>query len=380
VEGVRLSLNFADWKHNELELFETGQEQVGTSFRNKHFVYRGDFDQAHYGRLTGTFGFWGLERNYKATGEEALSPPVEQTGLAIFALEEVDLERAKLQLGARFEHISYSPEQLLGLGHSNEVPAGLPQREFNGVSLGSAVRIGLWADGALVGNFTSSFRAPGLEELYNFGPHVGNLAFEIGNAELGGERSTGFDLSLRHSTDRLQGGANFFLYVIDDFIFGAPTGQTNHGLFEVEYLQRDSRFFGAETNLAFSLYDAVWLNLGMDLVEAELSETGHPLPRIPPLRGYLSLDFRFNGISLSPELKLVSSQDEIFANETPTSGYGLVNLKASCSIPQQHVVHHLSFQIYNLGDKLYRNHLSFIKELAPEMGRGIQASYALKFF
>ena len=34
---------------------------------------------------------------------------------------------------------------------------------------------------ALVFNYTSSYRAPALEELYNHGPHIGNLAFEIGN-------------------------------------------------------------------------------------------------------------------------------------------------------------------------------------------------------
>ena len=32
------------------------------------------------------------------------------------------------------------------------------------------------------------------------------------------------------------------------------------------------------------------------------------------------------------------------------------------------------------GDRLYRNHVSFIKDLAPEIGRGIRFSYAVKYF
>jgi iron complex outermembrane receptor protein len=33
-----------------------------------------------------------------------------------------------------------------------------------------------------------------------------------------------------------------------------------------------------------------------------------------------------------------------------------------------------------MGDTLYRNHLSFIKQFAPEMGRGLRVTYTLRFF
>jgi iron complex outermembrane receptor protein len=33
-----------------------------------------------------------------------------------------------------------------------------------------------------------------------------------------------------------------------------------------------------------------------------------------------------------------------------------------------------------MGDRLYRNHVSFIKDLAPEIGRGVRFGYAVKFF
>ena len=35
---------------------------------------------------------------------------------------------------------------------------------------------------------------------------------------------------------------------------------------------------------------------------------------------------------------------------------------------------------FNIGDRLYRNHTNFIKDLVPEIGRGIRFSYAMKFF
>jgi len=35
---------------------------------------------------------------------------------------------------------------------------------------------------------------------------------------------------------------------------------------------------------------------------------------------------------------------------------------------------------FNLGDRLHRNNLSFIKEFAPEIGRGVRLTYTLRFF
>jgi iron complex outermembrane receptor protein len=36
--------------------------------------------------------------------------------------------------------------------------------------------------------------------------------------------------------------------------------------------------------------------------------------------------------------------------------------------------------LFNAGDRLYRNHLSFIKEQAPEIGRGVKFTYTMRFF
>ena len=35
---------------------------------------------------------------------------------------------------------------------------------------------------------------------------------------------------------------------------------------------------------------------------------------------------------------------------------------------------------YNLTNALYRNHTSFIKDLAPEIGRGVRVNYSVRFF
>ncbi len=391
IEGFHLGLNYTKYRHQELEILDGGSEtEVGTTFDNQQFIYRGTFHQARRGPLSGSFGFWGMERKYDVEGEEALSPPVDQRAFALFALEEVSFERIRLQFGARVEHTSYKPQgpQFRGHGHEEgeeeeeeeEEAVELPDREFTGFSGGAGARVPLWENGAFVANFTTSYRAAALEELYNFGPHVGNLAFEIGNPNLMRERSNARDLALRHQSDRISTDLSFFYYRISDFVFLAPTGEIEDGLVEAEYLQGDSRFVGTEFKLDFELHPKVWFNLGLGSVNARLTDSDQPLPRIPPLRGSVGLDFRTGGFRFKPSLILADRQDDVFEPETPTGGYAVVDLLASYTLPRQHFVHHFSFNVFNLADRVYRNHLSFIKDFAPEIGRGVRFSYTVSFF
>src|SRR5690606_40904383 len=66
-------------------------------------------------------------------------------------------------------------------------------RSFDGVSGSIGLHRAIGETGAFVVNATTAARAPALEELYNFGPHVGNLAYEIGNPQLALERTLGLD-------------------------------------------------------------------------------------------------------------------------------------------------------------------------------------------
>jgi iron complex outermembrane receptor protein len=128
------------------------------------------------------------------------------------------------------------------------------------------------------------------------------------------------------------------------------------------------------------MHENVWLNLGMDAVNAELTATNTSLPRIPPLRGRAGFDFRYAGLSVKPEVVMAAARNDVFTTETQTAGYTVLNLAASYTIPQQHFSHHFSVNFFNVGDRLYRNHVSFIKDFAPEIGRGVRFGYAVKFF
>ena len=370
LEAGTFSIQYNDYRHSEIESL-TGE--TGTTFQNKSVTYEGMLDQKKVQALSGRFGFWGLYRDFVASGEEALAPPTKHKAFAIFALENLEFEKAALQFGARLETNRYRPQ-------TTDTRGVLPDRSFTGFSGALGLRVPTWSGGAFVANYTHSYRAPSLEELYNLGPHPGNLAFEIGNPDLQRERGNGLDFGVRHSSKRLRFEANGFLYHIDNFVFLAPTGDEEDGLLVAEYSQGTSRFVGTEARIDAALHQNLWLNLGMDYVRAELTQTNTPLPRIPPLRGRVGLELRFKNLLLNPELVLAKDQNRLFPTETRTPGYTVFGISGSYLIPTQHAAHIISFNAFNLGDRLYRNHLSFIKEFAPEMGRGLRVTYTLRFF
>jgi len=253
-------------------------------------------------------------------------------------------------------------------------------RDFVGASASIGLHADLGGGNAFVANLTQSHRAPALEELYNFGPHVGNLAFEVGNPDLEAETTLGLDVSLRHQSDRVRGNLNFFVYDIDNFIYGDRTDYFLDNLSVYNFIQGDSRFRGFDAKGSVRLAGRAWATLGLGYVDARLTAIDQPLPRIPPLRGTLSLDIPYRGFTVSPELMFAAKQDNIYRGETETDGYVVADIRASYVWPRQHTAHILTFTAYNLTNELYRNHNSFIKDFAAEMGRGFKVGYSVRFF
>jgi len=361
-ESWRTTLNVSDWKHSEI-----ANGVVDTRFHNLQYTFNTVAQQQQHGVLTGSFGAWGMRREFTSTGAEALAPPVDQNAIAAFSMQELAFKHFRLQLGGRVEHNGYAAERARS-------------RSFTGFSGAAGIRIPLWEKSALVFNYTSSYRAPALEELYNNGPHPGNLAFEIGNPDLMRERGDGLELSFRQSGTHARFEINLFRNRMRDFVYLVPTGQIIDGLFEAQYAQADARYLGAEARVDVALRRDLWLNLGFDAVDAQIIASRTPLPRIPPVRGRIGLDWIHNAFSVRPELVLANRQWQVFPTETPTAGYALFNVSGNYTIATQHVAHMFGVNFFNATNQLYYNHLSFIKSIAPEIGRGVRVSYTLNWF
>ncbi len=372
VTSGNFKIDYTDYRHNEL-----ADNVIGTQFDNDTFSYRGVFEQKKYGKLTGRFGFEGFNRNFLNTGEELLvDGRVKQNMFSVFGLEELNFGRVSFQFGARVEKNNYRADN----------PDFL-DRDFTGLSGAAGIRVGLWEGGAFVANYSNSYRAPALEELYNNGPHIGTISFEVGNQNLKRERSNGVDFGVRHSTERIRFEASAYYYRLKDFVYFAFADLDADGEVDREdglplsfYSQGNSRYVGAEINFDADVNKYVNLFFTADLVRAKLTSEDLNLPRIPPSRARIGVDLKYKNLSVRPEAVFASEQNRLYPLETRTAGYGLFNVAASYIIGRDHYAHIFGVNAYNLFDKEYRNHLSFIKELAPEIGRGIRFNYTIRFF
>lgn len=400
-DEAEFTLRASDYDHDEVEtILGTGEEFVATHFDNRAVVLRGELKRSR-GRVESRIGAWGNFREYMAAGEEALAPATVQNAYAAFAYNEITAsDRLSWLLGARMERNIYDTENRAmeeehmdeeedahGHDHGHDrgdeeeeeehVAPPVRDRSFLGVSGSTGLRLRLSDAGALVATASYSTRAPALEELYNFGPHIGNLAFEIGNAELDPEQSLGFDLSLRRSGET-EGSISVFRYDISNFIFGAATGEMEGALQVLVWGQEDATYSGFEIEGHREL-GRLGLTGSVSYVQAELA-SGEPLPRIPPLQGEVRLEVPFGRLRIEPRLRFAGRADRVYQGETPTDGYSVFDLTAAYVLVRNQMTHNFSVRGYNLFDTEYRYHTSLIKDLVPQMGRGIRVSYSLRFF
>lgn len=377
LDVAKVTLNYTDYEHRELEV-EDGVESVGTEFSNNTFTARADLEQKRRGRLSGRMGAEWFRRDFSAIGEEALAPATVQNSLAAFVYEELGFDGFRLQTGARLERTAYDVNPR-GANAPEEAPA-VRDRSFTAISGSLGLHANLGSLGAFVVNLSGASRAPALEELYNFGPHVGNLAFEVGNPDLGVERTLGVDVSLRSRAEQAQGELNLFAYDISNFVFLDFTGEEEDGLRVANYLQADSRFIGMEASGEVQLHPMLHIHGSASYVRARLTGSHEFLPRIPPLSARVELEIPWRHFTLSPEISFTSAQNNVFRDETATAGSTTISFGATYLFGTSHATHTLALKAYNLTNKEYRLHNSLIKDLAAEMGRGVKVSYGIKFF
>jgi iron complex outermembrane recepter protein len=369
LSGIKFLGGFRDYKHDEIE----ASGEIATTFTNR--VTEGNLYLNHraYGPLTGTFGLRGEYRDYSTVGEEALAPPTTQKSVSGFLYEELTFRHLSLQFGGRLDHSSFDPD-----GAAAERP-DVPKRDFTNFSGSIGVLGHLRDDLTLALNLARAARNPSLEELYNLGAHVGNFAFEIGDPNLATEVGYGADLSLRYRVPRFAGTATVFINDVDRFIFPFQTGEVEEDLPVVQFTSADSRFTGFEAHVDAALTNDLWLVLGGDAVHGEPRDGGGALPRIPPYRLWAGLRYEHKGLHVEGEVKNVGDQGRVYGAETPTDGYTLVNAHVSYQRTTGRAVHTWTLRSDNIGDELYRNHLSYIKDLAPEMGRTFKLVYGIRF-
>jgi iron complex outermembrane receptor protein len=364
-KGGRFEAVRRDYEHAEIE--DTGD--VGTRFDFDTTEIRADVTQKDLGHWRGSFGLWRLTQDFSAVGEEVLVPEAKTRGYAAFVYEELAFARVRHLFGARYED------------RTVRQPAADIERDFDSWSAAVGSIIELGEPVSLAFNLTRNAKAPSAEELFANGPHAATFAFEVGDPTLRQETSRGIDLSLRFKGSRLDGELTLFKTRFDNFIFIAPTGMVDmdSGLPIFAYEQADADFQGFEWHGDIHLQEHLILELLADYVRGENLGADEPLPRVTPARVGVGLRYETERWFVAGETRVAARQDRVASVETETGGYTLYNLFGGFTLPTGGTLHRVVVRVENLTDKLFRNHVSSVKDIVPQPGRNVQLAYRVLF-
>ena len=373
--AIRGSYGHAQYTHTEFE--DVGEP--GTIFNSDGWEGRADLVQRERNGWNGAVGVQTLSRSFEAIGEEAFVPTVDINELGIYTVQRLDRGNHGFEGGLRYDRRELSATPIGGTSEVN--------REFDNLSASIAAFIRP-APGLFLGlSLAHNERAPSEVELYADGVHIATAAYEKGDLTLDTEKVNTLEATAHYDRGRFTGDLHVYHSWYDGFIDERATGETF--LFEEEneefpvyqFTQTDAKFYGFELEGAYALWQdgdrKLSLEGSADYVHAQ-TDFG-PAARIPPYSVTGRLAWTSTKFDVSGEVRHVGEQDRV-ANEfeLPTDDYTLVNASVAVRpFSQQNVT--LFAEARNLTDEEAREHVSFLKDIAPLPGRNLRVGVAYRF-
>lgn len=381
IESLKFRFAYNDYQHAELEDGVT----VGTQFDNQGLEGRVELVHQKLGFFDhGAVGFQAQHKEFSATGEEAFVPPSTLQSYGIFAIEDIHIGDITYEAGLRIEHQQIDAE---GFSSTKHIPV-------------NASLSALWhaTDDMLISlAFTRAQRAPDIQELFSNGVHFATQSYESGDKNLKLETSFNLELGFKADFGWLSTELNLFHNWSKDYIIQQRTGQSfnldteqintaciGNCLPVYQAVQQDARFYGFESQISFPLWSSENNNLKgqvfSDYVRGQL-DTGGNVPRLPPLRYGMQLDYTgYKNFAAGLRLTRAEKQTQIGDNETSTKGYMLLDANISYNWIFSKNSNALFFvKGNNLLNETIRNSTSFLKDHAPEAGRGAELGVKITF-
>lgn len=371
-ESIEIDAGHTWYEHREIEppdilgtLFE--RQTVSGEILARHGSW-GPFSSGGVGTRTSweDFGF----------GGSLFTPNSTHTSFAVFALEEVDLNPIRLEAGLRYDWARVRPDRedpTSEIGHIRERSFGAASGSFGALAqLTRNLTVG--------GSVARAFRTPSVNELFSEGPHLAAYAFEVGNPSLEMERGTGIDLFVRLTGNRLNAEMTWFHNAIADYVFPLETGELSRVRLPIFQFQgEDAVLTGFESALEWAIIGDLTVEAVVSYVRGRIKATDEALPLIPPLQGRFAIGYAPRNWFVEAETRVAARQDRTGPFESPTDGYAVFDLSAGIRITVMGRLNVITVRGDNLGNTVYRNHLSRVKEIMPQAGRSITVAYRVVF-
>jgi iron complex outermembrane recepter protein len=403
IDGVFVKASQSDYKHVELE-----GGDIGTTFKNKGQDFRAEIKHTKWNNLKGVIGVQAESFRFSALGEEAFVPETRTRNQAIFAFEELVIDKLRIAIGARWEKSRVNSDGSAGVTSARFGDASSRDFSLGSISLGGTYRVN--AEWRLTSNLATNERAPTYNELFANGAHIATAAYELGDKSLSRERARAIDLGASFTRGNTSAKLNIFQQSFQQYIALRRSGVlrdtdgnqrvTDCGdgtsvesnceskIFpEYRYQPVAARLRGVEAEATTRLIDQPYtidVNAKIDTVRAEDITNREPLPRVAPLRTTLGLSYAREGFTLSTEATRYAKQSRVPASDSAgeTAGYTLWRISAQYSWRMASDVNASVFlRGANLTNQRAFNAASIdtIRNLAPLPGRSIKAGIRLDF-
>lgn len=376
-KSLRARLGYTDYQHTEV-----ANGAPGAFFTNKSYEGRIELAHQDLGPFQGVIGFQAQSSDFNAieklTGD-SIVPRSDINSYGVFGVESFDIGKVKYQLGLRVEQTDIAPD-------------GFANLSYTPVSASTSALWKLDDRNSLNLAVTRSSRAPNVQELLSNGFHDATRSFEVGDINLTEETSYNLDLGYRFKSKWLRAEFDLFHNWAVDYIAQQRTGQFvdqdgNPCVIDcvplVTAIQKNATFKGYEAKLIFPMmenhYGFLDLTLFSDYTRGEF-EDGSDVPRMPPLRYGIQLDYGKD--DLTSYLRFTRAESQTYAGdfETQTDGYFLLNTGAQYKINAYKDAELMVFaKGNNLLDENIRNSTSYLRNFAPEAGRGAEIGFRVSY-
>lgn len=397
LESIALRIGKSNYHHDELS---NGLQQ--TRFSNDVIEHRLEFNHRLFPKLSGTLGFHGINRDFAALGIEAFVPESKIDTKGFYLIETLDFNPWQLEFGFRKEKskINANAQPI----HIGNFPQLIPsaKKDFSPESYTLALKR-VYKTGSITINRWIARRAPDIQELAAFGPHLATKTYDIGSRDLEVETLNGWDIRLQQKLGKLDANLNLFKYAAENYIYQQNDGfMRNHNgfyypkggagkcdgscMFNMRYEQQDAHFYGYEAEVGLPLQipgvRKFRASVFADQVRGMLDDNTH-VPRLTPARHGLLIqagmgkwdgDIRLTHVRAQKRSgTMPTGEGNEMMPEPGTDSYNKVDiaLRRSIEVPNW-FTGDLFINMRNVTNAEIRNSTSFLRYYTPELGRNIE--------
>jgi len=401
---IDIKYNYIDYIHLELvdgsndnenifELFDDNNYHLALAKKTHDFQI--ELNSNHY-----TYGLEYNKKDFNPYGYY-LTPQTEESFVSFYGFQDKSFENFDFLSSFRLGYLKVNPKNIDDIQYINLDSSQVKNRDFKTVSFSFGLRkkinkfeYNLW--------FMHTMRPPRVEELYSDGPHLGTYAYEIGNPELEVEKIYGWEHAINYKNEAINLSlitfSNYSPYYYEITKMGDcpealdwdPLSGTSHPCAGADFIDWGSGEFGflykyntrgskatihgAEINLDYK-YKKINLSYNFSLVHGYNNTLNIPLSYINPTKQILNIDYKLKSIKYKIRFSKIHAQKRLGEFETYTPGVFLTDFIMSYRYKKIN----LTFQLNNIFDKIYYNHLSRIKNITPEAGKNISINCTLIF-